>query len=243
MKIKQILAQTEHRPWKIPEESWMYYQEWNHVLFLHWEVEPELIKELLPKGIELDLFQQKAWISLVPFTMQRIRPSFLPDFAPISNFHEVNLRTYVKRDGKSGVYFFQIESEKWISTCLAKKLSGLPYEKAQIKRKIKGEDQFYQLRNNAKGFRFSTHFKTKSRTTPKNPLELWLTERYCLYVEQGPHCYRYDIHHVEWQLDQVELTDLNANYNIADFSLSSAPNLCHYSPGVQVLAWKKTLLF
>ncbi len=152
--VTQILKQTEHRPWDLPSTPWLYYQEWNEVLFMHWEIEPEFLFEHLPENIELDLFNQKAWISLVPFTMEKIRPSFLPSFPPISNFHEINLRTYVTKNGKRGVYFINIGSQKWLSTLLAKKLSGLPYENATIKRKFEGINQKYIAINNTKGYDF-----------------------------------------------------------------------------------------
>ena len=109
MKIKEILNQTNHRPWKIPNESWKFYQEWNRAVFLHWQVELSELKKFVPDELEIDLFDGKAWISVVAFTMEKIRPKYLPYFSPISNFDEINVRTYVKANGKSGVYFLSIE--------------------------------------------------------------------------------------------------------------------------------------
>jgi len=105
MKIKDILNTTAHRPWKMPSENWKYYQEWNNVLFMHWQVELEALRPLVPKDMEIDLFGGKPWVSLVAFTMQKIRPKQLPSFPPISDFDEINIRTYVHYNGKPGVYF------------------------------------------------------------------------------------------------------------------------------------------
>ena len=55
---------------------------------------------LVPAEIEIDLFEGKPWVSLVAFTMEKIRPRYLPYFPPISNFDEINIRTYVKSKNK-----------------------------------------------------------------------------------------------------------------------------------------------
>src|SRR4028118_853777 len=83
---------------------------WHHLLFLHWEVEPGALQSLLPPGLELDLWQGRAYIGLVPFTMTRVRPRPVPSlpFAPrlFENFHETNVRTYVRHRDQPGVWFF-----------------------------------------------------------------------------------------------------------------------------------------
>ena len=96
MTIQEILDRNNHRPWKIPTERWRYYQEWNRTIFLHWEVELNELKKHIPSELEIDLFEGKPWISIVAFTMEKIRPRNLPSFPPISDFDEINVRTYVK---------------------------------------------------------------------------------------------------------------------------------------------------
>ncbi|MFI5140035.1 MAG: DUF2071 domain-containing protein, partial [Sphingobacteriales bacterium] len=77
-------------------------QEWNHSLFLHWKISVELLKPLIPKDLIVDTFEGESWISLVAFTMERIRPRGMPAVSAISNFHEINLRTCVLRDKAPG---------------------------------------------------------------------------------------------------------------------------------------------
>ena len=74
MTIREILNTTEHRPWKIPAEKWKFYQEWNNAIFLHWQVELSELKKFVPKELEIDLFDGKPWVSVVAFTMEKIRP-------------------------------------------------------------------------------------------------------------------------------------------------------------------------
>lgn len=61
-------------PTRRPAGPPVMYQEWHHLLFLHWEVPATLLQSLLPPRLTLDTFEGRAWIGLVPFTMKRVRP-------------------------------------------------------------------------------------------------------------------------------------------------------------------------
>ena len=143
MTIKEILQIKAHRPWDIPKKPWQFYQEWNKAIFLHWEVELSDLEKLVPKEIEIDLFDGKPWVSLVAFTMEKIRPRFLPSFPPISNFDEINIRPYVKMNGKTGVYFLSMEGGKKLSCAVAEGISELPYRFSKTER----TENRYQSRN------------------------------------------------------------------------------------------------
>lgn len=235
-KTNDLLKETAHRPWELPTGSWRYYQQWNQVLFFHWMVDPEIIKPLLPANLDLDLFDGKAWISLVPFTMQQIRPRFLPAIAMVSDFHEINLRTYVIKDNKPGVFFLNIEAEKYLSTLLSRNLSGLPYEKSTITR---GAGK-YKSSNLLKNFSLDVAFEINETVSEKSQLEKFLTERYALFLERKDILYRYDIHHLEWKIKKLDLKKLQLSYHIPGLKLDNIrPDLVQYSDGVEVIAWQK----
>lgn len=237
--IQQIITNNSHRPWSLPTKRWAYYQEWNRVLFLHWRVPVELLRPLVPAALTIDTYDGQAWISLVPFTMEKIRPNGMPSFAPISNFHEINIRTYVTAGGKPGVYFHNIEAGKRLSAYLSRKLSGMPYEKATISRQQAEQAHLYTSVNPPKAFMLHAEFETGGDITSKSPLDLWLTERYCAYVPIGATLYRYNTHHLPWPLQQVQVNHLQTDYTLGGISLSRPPDAVHYSPGVQVIAWQR----
>jgi uncharacterized protein YqjF (DUF2071 family) len=233
--IEDILAETRHRPFDYPEGKWTYYQEWNNALFLHWKVPYDPLRKLLPRKLTLDSFDGDVYVSLVAFTMQKIRPRNLPAIKFISEFDEINIRTYVDNDNRKGVYFLNIEAGKMMSALVAKTLSGLPYEKSDINRTLEN----YRSTNVFKNFHLDTQFEA-NKITKKTALDNWLTERYCLYLDKAEKVYRYDIHHKEWEIRNVDIKRLDVNYKTGELSLTKKPDLIHYSDGVKVIAWKRT---
>ena len=233
---RQILSATTHRPYNYPTGRWMYYQEWNGALFLHWKVDEKLLRPLVPEKFVMDCFEGDHYVSLVAFTMQKIRPRFLPALKFVSDFHEVNIRTYVKYNNRGGVYFLNIQAAKPLSVFIAKMLSALPYKLSEIRRNAGN----YRSAN--EDFQFNADFDLGA-PMQKTPLDKWLTERYCLYLKRGAAYYRYEIHHKEWEIQQLHLNRMSLLYNRGDLSLTGAtPDLTHYSPGVKVVAWQKTPL-
>lgn len=235
-KIKDALFYTSHRPWGMPKGDWVYYQEWNRLIFLHFEVDYEDLRALVPSTLELDDLNGKYYISVVPFTMEKIRPRHLPSVGFISDFEELNVRTYVKVNGKSGVYFLNIEAGKTLSAKVAKGLSGLPYEKAMMKR----EEGYYYSLNQDKSFFLKAEFEIGEVVQKKTPLQLWLTERYCLYICDKEKVFRYEIHHKEWRLREIAFDNLELDYNFGAIHLTEKDVICpNYSEGVVVLSWAK----
>ena len=154
----------------------------------------------------------------------------------VSDFDEINVRTYIDNEGKKGVYFLNIEASKTMSAFIAKIISGLPYERAKINRTEKS----YYSNNFKKGFKLNSEFEFKEIVTNKTELDKWLTERYCLYLYQENELYRYDIHHKEWEIKKVDIKSLRVNYKIGEIDLNNQqPNLTHYSEGIKVIAWKR----
>ncbi|MES2629158.1 MAG: DUF2071 domain-containing protein [Bacteroidota bacterium] len=238
-----ILKEIVHRPWELPSGEWRYYQEWNDALFLHWRIPAEILQKLLPEGLELDLFEGEAWVSVVAFTMEKIRPRFLPALSLISDFHEINVRTYVKHKEKSGVYFISMEGQKLLSVLVSKALSGLPYQRANISRKLHNGLSSYSSVNNRKQFRLEAEYDVLPDEYQPTALDKWLVERYCLFVDIGNELFCYEIHHLPWKIAKVKLEYLKLDYKIGDLAIGkAAPELTHFSEGVEVLAWEKVKL-
>ena len=103
-------------------------QRWRRLGFLHWTVEPEAIKSLLPPGLELDTWDGLAYVGIVPFTIRGTRPAFLPAVPGVLSFHEVNVRTYVHHEsGEPGVWFFSLDAASRLAVWGARLTYKLPY--------------------------------------------------------------------------------------------------------------------
>lgn len=238
MKISKILKQVDHRPCPLPATSWKFYQEWNRAIFLHWKVDFDALRERVPQELEIDLYEGQPWVSLVAFTMENIRPRTLPSFPPVSNFDEINIRTYVKTKGKTGVYFLSIEAGNKISTWLAKTISQLPYRFSNIKR----TPTTFHSSNAEYNDQLSFHFEVLETKNKKSQLDKWLTERYALFQDTLTGINQFEIHHLEWPLNQIQLNKLTYKYPRFTSIFKGSPELVHYSSGVKVLAWDKVSL-
>ena len=114
---------------KIPNSPVVMYQTWKDLLFLHWEFPAEEIQKMLPENLVVDCYDGKAYVAIVPFFMVGVRPRYFPSVPFLSDFAELNLRTYVfdKRTQIPGVWFFTLDAHQFIAVQIAQRLFGLPY--------------------------------------------------------------------------------------------------------------------
>jgi len=233
MKIKEILNTTDHRPWQTPRSVWKFYQEWNNAIFLHYQVDLDQLKKIVPKELEIDLYEGKPWVSVVAFTMEKIRPKNLPAFSPISNFNEINIRTYVKSNNKTGVYFLSIEGGKSLSCKIARGISELPYRLSKIKR----TDNKFQSKNAEFNDILDIEFIVGAHMTEVTELDKWLTERYALFQDSGDSINEFEIHHLEWPINEINFKKLEIDYPRFKKIIHKNPDKIRYSKGVKVIAW------
>jgi uncharacterized protein len=236
MRIEQdLLAHTAHREYPMPEEQWKYYQEWHNTVFFHWKVPYTLIKKYLPPALEPDTFDNTAWVSLVAFEVKKMRMRNLPVLPYISNFHEINVRTYVIKDGIRGIYMFSIETDKFIEVLISRAFIGLPYEKAIIKRTGDHLFSYNPEKNNC----LNIVLEYTSIAIEKSALDLWLTERYFLYQFSNTALYRYDIHHKEWPLKRLEAAITIIRYTAGQFTFNLFPDKSSCCRKLEVLLWAR----
>ncbi|ELR70681.1 protein YqjF [Fulvivirga imtechensis AK7] len=234
MRPKQLLNAVDHRSQDLPTGRWKFYQEWNNVIFLHWQVARKKLREFVPEELEFDTHEGQCWVSLVAFTMNKVRFRNLPPFPPVSDFHEVNIRTYVKMNNSSGVYFLSMEGAKKLSCKIAKMTSVLPYRYSKMER----DKYTYTSKNQV----YDDHFNIRydiGQIDEKDPLGIWLTERYALFQDSGPDIFKYQVHHQPWPLYTLHIHELEVSYKRFYTLLTGVPARAHYSPGVSVVSWDK----
>src|ERR1700733_12378829 len=92
-------------PTRRPDQRVAGYQRWRSLLFLHWAIPVDLLRPLVPTQLALDLHNGSAYVGVVPFAMEGVRPRWCPEICAL-NFLETNVRTYVLCNDKPGVFFF-----------------------------------------------------------------------------------------------------------------------------------------
>jgi len=160
-------------------------QRWSGLLFLHWPVDPALIAERLPAGLHVDTFDGKAWLGVVPFFMERVRPICLPPLPWLSWFMELNVRTYVHdAAGNPGVWFFSLDCNQPLAVEIARRAFHLPYEHAAMQRRS-GQDRIHytsrRKRDGARDAVFDYQLPSKVSHAGEGSLEWFLVERYLLF--------------------------------------------------------------
>jgi uncharacterized protein len=214
---------------------------WNDLLFMHWRVPVEELRPLVPPGLQIDCFDGDAWIGVIPFHMTDVRPRFLPSpFA--SSFPEVNVRTYVRRKDRAGVWFFSLDAANRLAVWTARRFFHLPYQFAEMSTSCRDEVVSYRSR---RAEAFSVELKCQYRAigpmfhSVGGTLEHWLTERYCLFsTNSRGEIFRGDIHHEPWPLQLAE-AEIEANTMTAPIgiTLPKARPLLHFAKRLHVRAW------
>lgn len=244
---RTIIQDTAHRPWDLPKSSWIMTQRWHDLLFMHWPLPIASLRPLIPRKLALDTFDGKAWIAVVPFHMSGIRMNGFPEVAGTSAFPELNVRTYVTDGKKPGVFFFSLDAANWLAVMAARMWYHLPYFHAQMS--IRETDGTFHYKNQRKLKGALPEFSLKYApvgepfTAPRNSLDYWFTERYCLYASRGSRIYRAEIHHAPWQLQKATATILTNTLTPAmSIALPDTEPLLHFSRLQEVLVWNRERL-
>lgn len=239
-----ILQDIAHRPYPLPAGPWIMTQSWYELLFAHWPFAPEALRPLIPSVLPIDTFEGQAWVGVVPFRMSNVHPRGFPSVPGLSQFVEMNVRTYVTVNGIPGVYFFSLDASNRIAVFLAHQFFHLPYFHAAMQcNNIKGTIHYrsHRFRHPPSAADFVGSYRPTGPVFLAQPdsLAYWLTERYCLYtVVRGDQIYRAHIHHLQWPLQPAELEIANNTVALADgVRLPDTTPLLHYARLQDVLVW------
>jgi uncharacterized protein YqjF (DUF2071 family) len=219
------------------------YQRWRHLLFLHWRFDPELVQSTLPPGLTLDTYDGSAWIGVVPFFMHDIRPWWFPTLPRISNFLELNLRTYVRDEhGTPGVWFYTLDCNQPLAVWWARTWFNLPYFHSRMKAEIAADStriRYESCRRNAEpdlACRYEYQPIGPVRHAEPGSLEFFLVERYILFASLGQgRLASGQVHHIPYPIKDVEVATFDDHLlRLHGFAAKGYFDHAVYSPGVTV---------
>jgi uncharacterized protein YqjF (DUF2071 family) len=224
------------------------YQSWQKLAFLHWRVPASMLQPLIPSELTIEEFDGSAWLGLVPFSMERIRPWWFPAVPGISWFLETNIRTYVvDRNGVRGVWFFSLDANKQLAVTVARTFWHLPYRMAELSMTVsKSPDGLTTF--HYRGTRIDQppaeydavmSVDLQASATPAAPdtLEHFLVERYILFAQKrNGKLMTGQVHHAPYLIRPIVSCRVSQSLSSAEGcpTLITPPDHAAYSEGVDV---------
>ena len=243
------LPPDTHRPWPVPRRPWIMAQTWQDLLFAHWPVSEQTLRPLIPSALHLETFEGSAWLSITPFVVTGLRPRSVPPIPGLSEFPEINVRTYVTVGDKPGVFFFSLDAGSTLAVIGARTLYFLPYRRARFTVDSTPSGIRYSSRRTQPGAppaEFRAEYRPAGEAMVATPgtLAAWLTERYCLYaVDRRGRIHRAEIHHRPWPLQAADATiDRNTMTNGLGFEVPDVPPLVQFAAHLDVRVWAPELV-
>jgi uncharacterized protein YqjF (DUF2071 family) len=241
---RAVLRETAHRPWALPEEPWLMGQTWVNLLFAHWRVPEEALREVVPPQLPIDTYEGSAWLGITPFYVRGVRLRGTVPAPLLSSFPELNVRTYVIVEGKPGIYFLSLDADSWAAVAAARRTHRLPYFRSEIemrqdKEGTLGYDLIRTSHDGPPAY-FNGRCGAEGKRLPirEGSLERWLTERYCLYtLDDQERIQRGEIHHPPWPL-QPGWAEIETNTMAMPFGIElQGEPLLHFSARQDVVIW------
>jgi hypothetical protein len=229
-------------------------QRWNDLLFAHWPVPVAEIAQLLPEGLEPDVFQGSAWLGVVPFWLDRLKIRGLPAIPGMRSFPDLNVRTYVRDEHTRtpGMYFFSLDATNLLAVTLAHTFFHLPYHWAEMRLDQRSEREFafYSRRRFAQQpVIFNARYRglgptRKLMESKSGTLEHFLMERSSLFTRnRAGQAVRANLHHIPSPLEEaeaeIERNDLAKSIGI---ELPDIEPVLHYSRRLAVYVWPTELV-
>jgi uncharacterized protein len=235
-----------------PRGEPLFHARWDRAVFLHYECDPDVLQNCVP--FPLDLYHGRAFVSVVAFTIKKMRPRLGGRlaallFRPIATHHFLNVRTYVYHDGEPGIYFMAEWLSNRLSVLLGPITFGLPYRFARIE--YLHASQFEdEVLGTVRPKKCSLNYRaglaaTDLETCEPGSLTEFLLERYTAYTSAGSRKRFFRVWHEPWLQTRLEGEDVGNN-NLLEVTGSWAPTASYhsgnYSPGVDVwMGWPHRL--
>ncbi|WP_147803243.1 YqjF family protein [Alkalicoccus halolimnae] len=217
----------------IKNKYWLARQTWEDLLFLHWTVDPEILKPFIPAPLELDTFDGKAWVGVVSYSATHNEARKMRSIFSMKPFLELNVRTYVTYKGDSGVFFITLDADSLLAVRGARLIAGLPYFYADMTLNKNDRILYKSMRTHKNepraGFQCAYEPVSKPFFSEPGTLEYFLTERYSLWKSRNGKAIKGPIDHEPWDLQSAS-AEIYKN-ELLDFlpadSLGEGP-IAHY---------------
>jgi uncharacterized protein YqjF (DUF2071 family) len=212
------------------ERPVIMHHRWEALLFLHWQIPAGQIQATLPDGLTVDTFEGAAFLTISPFFMRKVRPVGLPPLPWLSEFQELNVRTYVFDErGVPGIWFYSLDCDQPLAVTAARVLTGLPYFCADMTADVDGMIDYSCRREGTEHpARYRYRGVGAAREAHPYSLEFFLLERYYLYSKRDGSLVRSQVSHAPYRLRKTDIeTSSSLPAQLSGFILPDhAPQAC-----------------
>lgn len=183
---------------------------WKNLIMINFEVSPKFLMPLVP-GTEFDLWENKAFVSLIAFLFDKTKFLGIPAIGN-KKFEELNIRFYVKRfegeNQKRGVAFVKEIVPKPLVTGIANLLFSEHYQTMKMSHKVNfvetNQTKIQNLEYIAEKdlfHRFSARLESKLTDMKEGSFEEFIAEHYWGYSRVNDHkTIEYEVQHPIWQI-------------------------------------------
>jgi uncharacterized protein YqjF (DUF2071 family) len=220
----------------------LFLARWDRAVFISYSADAAVLQAQVP--FPLDLRDGRAFVSIVAFTLSRMRPRIggrLGEwlFKPIATHEFLNIRTYVCHRGEPGIFFLAEWLSNRLSVLLGPRSFGLPYrfghlryEHAPAGESLCGEVAAHQGKLRYRGECAENYFEPCERRS----LDEFMLERYTAFTERGKRRRLFRIWHDPWPQApaRFELPDTSLIASTGPWWKTAKLVSANYSPGVAV---------
>jgi uncharacterized protein YqjF (DUF2071 family) len=221
----------------------LFYATWERAVFIHYNADPVALQPCVP--FPLDLHDGRAFVSLVAFTMRRMRPRFGGRVGewllkPIATHEFLNVRTYVHANNEPGIFFLAEWLSNRLSVPLGPAVFGLPYRHGQIRydhaKKTREINGLVETKQGCIQYRGALRSPEPAAAAEHGSLAEFLTERYTAFTQRFSVQRMFRVWHEPWQLAPLDLKILDDRLLMQTgswFRTAQYLEACS-SPGVEV---------
>jgi uncharacterized protein YqjF (DUF2071 family) len=192
--------------------------EWRWLVMLNYQIDPAVLRPLVPAGTELDSFDGVTFVSVVGFLFLRTRVGGVA--IPFHrDFEEVNLRFYVRRrssgEWKRGVVFVRELVPRPLIAWVARKVYGEPYLSVPMRHEVSHHDGRpfcrYEWRRAGRWEGMTAQGMGSSIVPAQDSEEAFISEHYWGYTSRRGSTTEYEVEHPRWNVWRAEKATLQAD--------------------------------
>jgi len=214
---------------RLPKIPWVAYMSWRNLFFSSWPVPVDAIRAKVDARLELDTFDGSAWVTIVAMQATDVHFRGVAPIRGMDSFRELNLRSYVRVNGKPGVVFLSVECAAAVVDWMSANLFHYPYLRARVVGMehdccFRLATERIQADKPAAVFWACFRPFGEAHAPAPGSLEFFLLERYSSFFIKDGAVHRADILHPEWLVQKAEAQiEVNTIPSAAGLELSQSP--------------------